>query len=128
MKVIVKSGLSPLQIHSFDLRVKTVVVATETNEVLQKLRTATFGDIAEGENATESIFDAEAQQRDVLTSVADDQEAPSTSKPATSSAKNEAALDERSAKRASTSKVKSDAIDGNETVEELGESQITGAQ
>lgn len=67
LKVIVKSGLSPLQVHSFDLRVKASASSAEGSETLKTLRAATYGPVGivkDDENVVESIFDPEAQKRD----------------------------------------------------------------
>ena len=65
-----KSGLSPLQVHSFDLRVKARASSAEGNETLKLLRAATYGPtvVSEENAAVESIFDPEAQKRDQVTS------------------------------------------------------------
>lgn len=71
LKLVVKSGLSPLQVHSYDLRVKAQPGVAMANETLKLLRTATYGlssEIANGEHDGESIFDPEAQKRCQVTS------------------------------------------------------------
>ena len=80
VKIVVKSGLSALQVKSFDMCVKVLPQVAEANKALKRLRTATLEqqqvvekqEIMDGENGG-SIFDPEAQTRDQVVSEANSQ-------------------------------------------------------